>query len=549
MKFLRVLTNSIIIGIVFSMLLSILILDININLDFHFTVFSHLIIFNSITYGILISLICITIFYMVQYFYGRRIKIFFVSPSFLSISTSITIILFILISNANYKYFHSFLSPKKLSLIRTQANYLIFLSIMGAVLFFTFLYYKKNIIFILIFFGLFAGCMSYIIVKRIETPISVETEKVANLEAKNINKKVTIIGLEGLSFDFIIPMINEGKLPNFSWLIEQGSWGKLNSFSPSEPIVLNNSFNTGKLPANHKQISQFNYNLLNFKDRIEVTPRFILYHQMTRAGLIKISSKEAVLEQKDIWEILKDNKTEFLKKDWPYDLNVNQPDKEAEKLFDTLFQELRYDKSRIVNPVKQAIYRDYTYEKNVRTIKNKTNPQLVYFFLNGLSTVETYFYKYNFPKLFEGLEQEEINKYSPVIENYYRYYDQIIGRYLASLKDDELLIVFSPYGIEPLSIWRRLIQRIMGNADATASHEHAPPGVVFFYGNEVVKGKNIESINIIDMAPTILYYIGLPVGKDMDGIAQRSILFTEEFINENPIFLIQSYEQINIKKP
>ena len=116
------------------------------------------------------------------------------------------------------------------------------------------------------------------------------------------------------------------------------------------------------------------------------------------------------------------------------------------------------------------------------------------------------------------------------------------------MKDDELLIVYSPYGIEPLPFWKRVVEWILGNSDVSAYHEDPPDGVVFFYGKGIGKGNTVDGIRLVDIAPTILYYLGLPVGKDMDGIVQSPV-FDREFTAENPIFSISSYEEIEFRKP
>ena len=106
--------------------------------------------------------------------------------------------------------------------------------------------------------------------------------------------------------------------------------------------------------------------------------------------------------------------------------------------------------------VRRAFFADFVFEDQVIQKKNETQPQIVYFMLKGLNEVERHFYKYTFPDLFGNIEQDEINRYSSVIERYYQFYDDIIGKYLASRKEDELLVVYSPHGIEPLPLWKRV---------------------------------------------------------------------------------------------
>jgi hypothetical protein len=86
----------------------------------------------------------------------------------------------------------------------------------------------------------------------------------------------------------------------------------------------------------------------------------------------------------------------------------------------------------------------------------------------------------------------------------------------------------------------------LGNPDVSAYHEDTPAGVIFFYGKGIEKRNTAEGMKIVDIAPTILYFLGLPVAKDMDGIVQSPV-FDREFTAENPIFYIGSYEETEIE--
>jgi hypothetical protein len=46
----------------------------------------------------------------------------------------------------------------------------------------------------------------------------------------------------------------------------------------------------------------------------------------------------------------------------------------------------------------------------------------------------------------------------------------------------------------------------------------------------------------VDVAPTILYFLGLPLGRDMDGYS-RTDLFRPAFTEERPITFIPTYDR------
>ncbi|HLG28630.1 MAG TPA: alkaline phosphatase family protein, partial [Candidatus Brocadiales bacterium] len=69
--------------------------------------------------------------------------------------------------------------------------------------------------------------------------------------SKTNHNKVVIIGLDGASFDLIMPWIKEGKLPVLSKLIQEGAWGNLKSTIPIHTAPAWTSFMTGKNPGKH----------------------------------------------------------------------------------------------------------------------------------------------------------------------------------------------------------------------------------------------------------------------------------------------------------
>ncbi len=548
MKFLKVLINSLLSGLFFGGLLALLILTLNMDIPFDFLLLGKLALFNAVVYGIVIAILSTFLFFIIQFFLGRNFKIKAISPSFLMISFTLILILFLAIFWKNFEHFRSFFTPEIGSLLRTQFIIIAFNIIVGILLFYGYLYYRKSFVFLLVYFLFFAAGMTYVVHLRTTIPPRPIHEKVARLEAKEITKRITIIGMRGMSFDFIIPLVNEEKLPNFAWLMEGGSWGRLTNFSPNDPVVLNASFNSGKFPAQHLQLSPIKYKLRHIPEEISVVPRFILFRQIERLGILRSRTHSPEQIIKDIWEIFDANKITFIKEDRPYCVNVEAPSENTESLFNRFYKDYKFEIGPPLDHLRHALLSDIDCEEKFTQAKNKQQPQLSYLLLNGLNLVESYFYRYNFPDLFGDIDQEEISKFSTVIENYYRLYDQIVGKHLATMKEDELLVVYSPHGIEPLPIWKRMVHWIFGDKDISAYHENGPEGVIFFYGKEIIRGRHIEEIRLIDIAPTLLNYLELPVGKDMDGIV-NSTMFREGFKVENPVLYIASYEEVEIKAP
>jgi predicted AlkP superfamily phosphohydrolase/phosphomutase len=72
------------------------------------------------------------------------------------------------------------------------------------------------------------------------------------------NPKVIVIGLDGATWDLIKPWADEGKLPTFKHLMDEGARGKLESTTPPITFPAIPSFITGKVPQKHGVFNFYN---------------------------------------------------------------------------------------------------------------------------------------------------------------------------------------------------------------------------------------------------------------------------------------------------
>jgi predicted AlkP superfamily phosphohydrolase/phosphomutase len=104
------------------------------------------------------------------------------------------------------------------------------------------------------------------------------------------------------------------------------------------------------------------------------------------------------------------------------------------------------------------------------------------------------------------------------------------------------MLVVSGFGMEPMGLWKRLVERVLGDPDLNGTHDAAPEGFVMAYGASVARGRLAAPASVVDVTPTILYFLGLPIGRDMDGYA-RTDLFQRAFTDERPITFIPTYDR------
>jgi len=103
---------------------------------------------------------------------------------------------------------------------------------------------------------------------------------------------------------------------------------------------------------------------------------------------------------------------------------------------------------------------------------------------------------------------------TPVIERAYHKEDIYSGPFLSQLPDVVFSLDGQPYLASDDASAGPVLERIPRNH---LGGRHKPDGVFLALGANIREGGTIERARIIDVAPTILYAMGLPIPKDMGG--------------------------------
>ncbi len=137
------------------------------------------------------------------------------------------------------------------------------------------------------------------------------------------------------------------------------------------------------------------------------------------------------------------------------------------------------------------------------------------------------------------MSEAERERFGGVLNQYYGFIDMLVGREIEQLGVNDVLLVVSGFGMEPLSPGKRVLEIIAGNPQISGTHERAPDGFVLAFGASIAAGRPNRA-SVVDLTPTILYFLGLPVGRDMDGFA-RIDLFKTSFTSDKPVTYIPTY--------
>jgi predicted AlkP superfamily phosphohydrolase/phosphomutase len=106
-------------------------------------------------------------------------------------------------------------------------------------------------------------------------------------ETLNRNRKLLVLGLDGMPLDLLLFLMESGKAPNLKALFQRGTYGKLRSVIPPITPAAWTSFQTGKYPDKHGVVDFF------------VEKPWTYQYEFTNSTKIK---------SKTLWKILSDAK-------------------------------------------------------------------------------------------------------------------------------------------------------------------------------------------------------------------------------------------------
>jgi hypothetical protein len=144
------------------------------------------------------------------------------------------------------------------------------------------------------------------------------------------------------------------------------------------------------------------------------------------------------------------------------------------------------------------------------------------------------------PELFGQIGRSDARR--SLLDRYYAFIDQEIGREMDGLGAGDLLLVVSGFGMDRETLLKQLVARARGEPDRPGTHDRAPDGFLIAFGSNVAPRPTLPRGSIVDIAPTALYYLGLPVGRDMDGFA-RVDLFLRSYQLEHPVTYVATHER------
>ena len=388
-------------------------------------------------------------------------------------------------------------------------------------------------------------------------------------------ERVTVIAVDAASLDLITSATAEGRLPNFGRILDAGTVRHLATLHPTSAEAVWAAVATGKLPQKNGVRSSGVYQLAG-GGSVQLLPNFCFAHGLERFGfLVEQPYTSATFRTRTLWSILSTSGFSVGVVGWPltrpaplvrgYLVSdhyhrvaltasgiddpsaLYPPELQLETL--AVMESASSDAPLVVNASlagdRQATPErtDRIYDRIAQTLARTRPAQVTLTRYQSLDSIGHYYLRYAMPSEFGDVTDEERRRFGSVLEHYYALIDEVVGRAMAAVGPNDLLLVISGYGMEPLGFGKRLVERVIGDPDISGSHDAAPDGFLMAYGAAVAKGRRLQArASVVDVVPTILYFLGLPIGRDMDGYA-RTDLFQQSFTQDRPITFIPTYDR------
>lgn len=376
-------------------------------------------------------------------------------------------------------------------------------------------------------------------------------------EAKPL-ARVLLVGVDGLEWSVLHPLLADGRCPNLAALMKRGSYGTLGTFIPTWSPVIWTSIATGKTLRQHgignfvdEQGREYTSSrregraLWNIAHEYGLTTNVLGWWitwpvEPIRGLMVSATSASAMADQN--WKpALMDG----------LENQVHPPELEArvlglarvagsqeatmavsrERVFGPLPKDLMSDVERdLVSQTLWSIQSDETYFRLAMDLLPDHPADLNLIYFGGPDVAGHRFWRHLHPDRFQwaGSSPEVDAALADAIPNYYEWVDDMLGQLMSVVGDDVTVIVVSDHGMHEVGT-------VKPNPRGTSGdHQDGAPGVIVAAGPGIAVQGGVDRYlasgflaplgSVMDVTPTVLGLLGIPPSRDMAGRPNRLLL-------------------------
>ncbi|NWF52700.1 MAG: alkaline phosphatase family protein, partial [Nitrospirae bacterium] len=271
------------------------------------------------------------------------------------------------------------------------------------------------------------------------------------------NKKVFVFGIDGATFDIIIPLIQKGKLPNLARMVQTKAYGNLTSTIPPNSSVAWTSFATGKNAGKHG-IYYFRERKANSYERPFISSHSIksktiwkiLSEYGKKVGVINvpIAYPPEVVNGYMISGLLAPNRKSIFT--YPPRLHFELLEKLGDYPLDNEAEIIYHSSGDEISAFQHLIYSNKKVMEATFYLMDKFEWDFFVVVLTLADKVQHIAWKYTIPE-FRKQYPELCMKFENMIEVSYSIVDEQLGRLKERLDNNTNLIILSDHGFGSIS--------------------------------------------------------------------------------------------------
>lgn len=339
--------------------------------------------------------------------------------------------------------------------------------------------------------------------------------------------RLWVIGIDSATLDAILPLAGQGRLPFLATVLQNGAHGRLGSLAPTRRDALWTTLATGKYPFKHGITGRRSFPALFLAPGAELRllPTGISFQRWGTLGASPLPPTTPEREALALWELFPRLGVPAGVVGWP----AVRP-QEGEAVF-------------AVPEGPGAPDEDARRQELALSLAGR-NPQVeaVFLLLPGLREVSRRGFGGFNAVQFEGEQTSRAARSAAErVAAYYERLDGLLAEIWERGEGPRLLAVVSAYGVNPQGGWRRVWGQMSPGAALGGELQGAPDGVLLLYGEGIRHGALLTGARLVDVAPTLIYGLGFPLARDLDGQVITAA-YDKRFLARNPVSFFPSYE-------
>lgn len=350
-----------------------------------------------------------------------------------------------------------------------------------------------------------------------------------------------MIGWDSADWNFINPLLDSGQMPNLARLVEGGVMANLASLRPCLSPILWTSIATGKTADKHgiagfveplpdgtgvrlssstSRTTKALWNILSQSGRRPVIINWYASHPAEPVNGVVVSNRffeDLPGNPADPWPVVAGSVHPVTLGEVISGFRMHPAEVKAADLAPFIPAISSIDCRQDERPAQLA--RELAKTISIHSVATGAMEAEEWDFLavyyDAIDTIGHKFMPYHPPRMAD-VPEPDFERYQHVMRELYIFHDRMLGRLLELAGPDTTVILLSDHGFHSDHL-RPPLASAGGGEEALAAAWHRPYGVLVMRGPGLLVDERIYGATLLDIAPTVLTLMDLPIGRDMDG--------------------------------